>query len=69
MMTDTRRTDTAEFKREAVRLVTDQGDAVAAAARHLGLNAHRLRRGTGEVEQTKHGAVPGHGRVSRDHEA
>jgi transposase-like protein len=44
MMTDKRRTYTAEFKREAVRLVTDHGYAVAEAARNLGLNAHMLRR-------------------------
>jgi len=35
MMTDKRRTYTAEFKREAVRLVTDHGYAVAEAARNL----------------------------------
>jgi transposase-like protein len=69
MMTDKRRTDSAEFTREAVRLVTDHGDAVAEAARNLGLNAHRLRRWKCAVEQTTHGAFPGHGRVSRDHEA
>jgi transposase len=69
MMTDKRRPYTAEFKREAVRLVTDHGYAVAEAARHLGLNAHRLRRWKSEVEQTTHGACPGHGRISRDHEA
>jgi len=68
MMTDKRRTYTAEFKREAVRLVTDHGYAVAEAARNLGLNAHMLRRWKSEVEQTTHGAFPGNGRVSRDHE-
>jgi transposase len=68
MMTDKRRTSTAEFTREAVRLVTDHGYAVAEAARNLGLNAHMLRRWKCEVEQTKPGAFPGHGRVSRDHE-
>jgi transposase len=68
MMTDKRRPYTAEFKREAVRLVTDHGYAVAEAARNLGLNAYMLRRWTCEVEQTKHGAFPGNGRVSRDHE-
>ena len=69
MMTDQRRTYTEAFKREAVRLVIDQGDAVAEAARHLGLNAHMLRRWKGEVEPTKPEAFPGHGRVARDHEA
>ena len=68
MMTDKRRTSTAEVKREAVRLVTDHGSAVAEAAGTLGLNAHLLRRWTCEVEPTKHGAFPGNGRVSRAHE-
>ena len=67
MMTDKRRTSTAACKREAVRLVTDHGDAVADAARHLGLNTPRLRCWKCEVEQTTHGAFPGHGRGSRDH--
>jgi transposase len=69
MMTDKRRTYTAAFKREAVRLVTDHGDAVAEAARHLGRNAQMLRRWQCEVEPTQHEAFPGHGRGSRDHEA
>ena len=69
MLTAKRRTSTAECTREAVRLVTDQGSAVAEAARHLGRNAPRLRRWKGAVEQTTQGAFPGHGRVSRDHAA
>jgi transposase len=69
MMTDKRRTYTAEFKREAVRLGTDQGDAVTEAARNLGLNATMLGRWKREVEQTKNGAFPGTGRVSLDQEA
>jgi transposase len=68
MMTDKRRPYTAEFKREAVRLVTDQGDAVTEAARNLGLNATMLGRWKREVEQTKNGAFPGNGRVSLDQE-
>jgi transposase len=68
MMTDKRRTYTAEFKREAVRLVTDQGYAVTEAARNLGLNATMLGRWKREVEQTKNGAFPGNGRVSLDQE-
>ena len=68
MMTDKRRTYTTEFKREAVRLVTDQGYAVAEAARNLGLNGTMLGRWKREVEQTKNGAFPGNGRVSLDQE-
>jgi transposase-like protein len=66
MMTDKRRRYTAEFNRAAVRLVTAHGYAVAEAAHTLGRNAHRRRRWTCAVEQTQHGAFPGHGRVSRD---
>jgi transposase-like protein len=69
MMTDKRRTSTAAFTREAVRLVTDQGEAVAEAARKLGLNATMRGRGKREVEPTKNGAFPGNGRVSLDQEA
>lgn len=68
MMTDKRRTYTTEFNREAVRLVTDQGYAVAEAARNLGLNGTMLGRWKREVEQTKNGAFPGNGRVSLDQE-
>jgi transposase-like protein len=69
MITDNRRTYTAACTREAVRLVTEHGYAVAEAARNLGRNAPLLRRWTCAVGQTKPGAFPGHGRVSRDHEA
>jgi transposase len=68
-MTDKRHIYTEEFKREAVRLVTDQGDGVAEAARHLGLNASMLGRWKRAVEQTMHAAFPGNGRVSLDQEA
>lgn len=63
-MTNKRRIYTEECKREAVRLVTDQGYGVAEAARHLGLNVSMLGRWTREVEQTMNRAVPGKGRVS-----
>ena len=42
---------------------------MAAAARNLGLKATRLGRWKRAVERTKHGAFPGHGRVSLDQEA
>ena len=54
MMPDKRRTSTAEFKREAVHLVTEQGYALAEAARNLGLNppyAPALETGTGGGER------------------
>jgi transposase len=63
MMADRRRTSTEEFKREAVHLVTEQGYAVAEAARNLGLNPHRLQRWKRELTEDEHAAFPGHGRV------
>ena len=38
-----RRNYTDEFKTEAVKLVTEQGDSVAVAARNLGVSANSLR--------------------------
>jgi transposase len=67
-MPDKRRIYTEEFKREAVRLVTDQGYGMVEAARNLGLNASMLGRWKREVEQTMNGAFPGNGRVSLDQE-
>jgi transposase len=67
-MTDKRHIYTAEFKREAVRLVTEQGYGVAEAARNLGLNASMLGRWKREVEQTMNGAFPGNGWGSLDPE-
>ena len=48
--------------------MTNQGYGVAAAARNLGLNASLLGRWKREVEQTRHEAFPGNGRVSLDQE-
>jgi transposase len=42
-MARTRRTDTPEFKLEAVKLVTEQGYSVAEAARSLGIHETLLR--------------------------
>ena len=39
-----RRVHSEEFKREAVRLVTDEGYAVAEAARNLGVGSNLLHR-------------------------
>ena len=38
-----RRSHSEEFKREAVKLVTDQGYSVAEAARNLGIHVNLLR--------------------------
>jgi transposase-like protein len=67
-MTDQRHLSPAAFKRDAVRLVTEQGDGGAEAARHLGLKASQLGRWTRAVEESVNGAVPGQGRVSLEPE-
>jgi transposase len=43
-MAEQRKTYTAEFKREAVRLVAEPCYGVAETARNLGLNVNMLRR-------------------------
>lgn len=68
MMGEKRQTYTAEFKREAVRLVTVHGYGVAEAARNLGLNATMLGRWKHEHEAREDGAFPGKGRLSPDQE-
>ncbi len=42
-MANRRRRHSAEFKQEAVRLVTEQGYSVVEAARSLGINENLLR--------------------------
>jgi transposase len=64
MMTEKRKTYTAEFKREAVRLVTEQGYGVSEAARNLGRNINRLRRWKRERSERANGAFPGTGHLS-----
>jgi transposase len=44
MTKQVRKNYTAEFKREAVRLVTDEGYKIAEAARSLDINANMLGR-------------------------
>ena len=63
-MAEKRRHYGDEFKREAVRLVTEQGYGVSETARHLGINAHMLGRWKREVEAQQSAAFPGNGRVS-----
>jgi transposase len=68
MMTEKRKTYTAEFKCEAVRLVTAHGYGVGEAARNLGLNANMLQRWKRELAVRENGAFPGKGRLSPDQE-
>ena len=49
-MTRKRRMYTDEFKRDAVKLVTEQRYGVAEAARNLGIHANRLRTWKQKIE-------------------
>src|SRR5512145_2059601 len=65
-MAEQRKTSTAECKREAVRLVTEQRYGVAETARNLGLNVHRLRWWKQEATATPQAAFPGNGRLTSE---
>jgi transposase len=67
-MAEKRRNYGDEFKREAGRLVTEQGYGVAETARNLGSNTNMLGRWKREVETQHSGAFPGNGHVSPDKE-
>jgi transposase len=58
-----RRTYTPEFKAEAVKLVTEQGYAVAEAARSLGIGETLLRSGKQALKIQGDQAFPGHGKL------
>jgi transposase-like protein len=51
MMTEKRKNDTAEFKREAVRLVSNQGYSMSQAARSPDINVNMLRRWKYQIEE------------------
>ena len=68
MTAEKRPSYTAEFKREAVRLVMALGYGITEAARNLGSNATRLGRWKRELEARENGAFPGKGRLSPDQE-
>src|SRR6478672_10801524 len=59
-----RRTYTAEFKTEAVKLVTEQGYSVAEAARSLGIHQTLLRSWMQALEAKGGQAFPGQGKLS-----
>jgi transposase len=67
-MVEKRKTYTTEFKREAVRLVTEHHYGVAEAARNLGINTNMLRRWRREFAANNHGAFPGKGRLAPEQE-
>jgi transposase len=68
MRAEQRKTYTPEFKREAVRLVTEHHYGVAEAARNLGINTNMLRRWKREFADQANGAFPGKGRLSPEQE-
>jgi transposase len=68
MLAEKRRQYPEAFTREAIRLVTEQGDGVSAAARNLGSNAQRLGRWKGEFDTQGCVAFPGHGRMASEQE-
>jgi transposase len=63
-MAEKRKTYTAEFKHEAVRLVTEQRYGMAETARNLGINANMLRRWKQEYTAHTQAAFPGNGRYT-----
>ena len=68
MMAEKRRNYTEEFKREAIRLVTEQGYGVAETARNLGINANMLGRWKREFDTQASAAFPGNGRMTSEKE-
>ena len=60
-METTRRQYTAEFKRDAVALVMEQGYAGTVAAKNLGITPKLLSRWKGEQRQQREAAFPGQG--------
>lgn len=64
MTRKTRKHYTAEFKREAVRLVETEGSKIAEAARSLDLNATMLGRWRQEAREEATSAFPGKGHRS-----
>ena len=65
-MAEKRRNYTEEFKREALRLVTEQGYGVAETARNLGINANMLGRWKREGDTKASAAFAGNGQMTLD---
>ena|SRR5437868_1225946 len=63
-MPGTRRTYTAEFKTEAIKLVTEQGYSVAEAARSLGISENLIRNWKQALQDQGDRAFPGQGSLS-----
>jgi transposase len=63
-MAKTRRIYSPEFKAEAVKLVTEQGYAIAEAARSLGINDNLIRNWKHALQDNGEHAFPGRGKLS-----
>jgi transposase len=60
-----RRTFTPQFKKDAVRLVTEEGKSLTEVAAHLGIARSLLQRWREQLSSKRATEVsPGHGRVS-----
>jgi transposase len=67
-MTEKRKNYTAAFKREAVRLVSDQGYSLSQAARNLDINVNMLRRWKYQLEEQLNNVFPGKGNLLPEQE-
>jgi transposase len=61
--TRVRRTFTPQFKRDAVRLVVDEGKSLTEVATHLGIARSLLQRWREQRTAAPHDAFPGNGRL------
>ena len=67
-MTPKRKHYSKQFKIDAVKLVTEQGFNVSAAARNLGIHHSSLRRWKRQLESDGQQAFPGKGNLSSEKE-
>jgi transposase len=65
---ETRKTYTAEFKREAIRLLETSGKSAAQIERDLGIGSGCLSRWKREQEKNGQHAFRGHGRLAPEEE-
>ncbi len=65
-MTKKRQEYTADFKREAVKLVVDQGYSLAEAGRSLGIRGNLIGRWKRQLEDDQQQAFPGKGKMTPD---
>lgn len=65
---ESRKTYTAEFKREAIRLLETSGKSAAQIERDLGIGTGCLSRWKRKQEKNGEYAFPGHGRLTAEEE-